>query len=258
MEEATGAQMQEKNKEKFKYEMTEILFELKGQFAKYQGEKIDYTESKVFAEELQTKVMKLSAEPVPEISCQSFADDQKWDKPVEKARVPKLDFPSISLKKEWARAVDAANVKEVPAQGAPAKRKWEKEIETASVEKIPAPVEREWKKKIEMANVKKIAFPATPAKREWKKEIETKNVPELSYHNISLEREWEKLVDKVEIETIPYPEISVEWMQKELAEIKVEAEFSLKEENMQALFDVSTQGLEAAMKELAKIIWAND
>jgi len=47
-------------------------------------------------------------------------------------------------------------------------------------------------------------------------------------------------------------------MQKELAEIKVEAEFSLKEENMQALFDVSTQGLEAAMKELAKIIWAND
>lgn len=80
MEEATGAQMQEKNKEKFKYEMTEILFELKGQFAKYQGEKIDYTESKVFAEELQTKVMKLSAEPVPEISCQSFADDQKWDK----------------------------------------------------------------------------------------------------------------------------------------------------------------------------------
>ena len=169
MEEATGAQMQEKNKEKFKYEMTEILFELKGQFAKYQGEKIDYTESKVFAEELQTKVMKLSAEPVPEISCQSFADDQKWDKPVEKARVPKLDFPSISLKKEWARAVDAANVKEVPAQGAPAKRKWEKEIETASVEKIPAPdapVEREWKKKIEMANVKKIAFPATPAKRE--------------------------------------------------------------------------------------------
>lgn len=63
---------------------------------------------------------------------------------------------------------------------------------------------------------------------------------------------------KVEIETIPYPEISVEWMQKELAEIKVEAEFSLKEENMQALFDVSTQGLEAAMKELAKIIWAND
>lgn len=83
-------------------------------------------------------------------------------------------------------------------------------------------------------------------------------MPELSYHNISLEREWEKLVDKVEIETIPYPEISVEWMQKELAEIKVEAEFSLKEENMQALFDVSTQGLEAAMKELAKIIWAND
>lgn len=238
MEEATGAQMQEKNKEKFKYEMTEILFELKGQFAKYQGEKIDYTESKVFAEELQTKVMKLSAEPVPEISCQSFADDQKWDKPVEKARVPKLDFPSISLKKEWARAVDAANVKEVPAQGAPAKRKWEKEIETASVEKIPAP--------------------DAPVEREWKKEIETKNVPELSYHNISLEREWEKLVDKVEIETIPYPEISVEWMQKELAEIKVEAEFSLKEENMQALFDVSTQGLEAAMKELAKIIWAND
>ena len=238
MEEATGAQMQEKNKEKFKYEMTEILFELKGQFAKYQGEKIDYTESKVFAEELQTKVMKLSAEPVPEISCQSFADDQKWDKPVEKARVPKLDFPSISLKKEWARAVDAANVKEVPAQGAPAKRKWEKEIETASVEKIPAP--------------------DAPVEREWKKKIETKNVPELSYHNISLEREWEKLVDKVEIETIPYPEISVEWMQKELAEIKVEAEFSLKEENMQALFDVSTQGLEAAMKELAKIIWAND
>lgn len=235
MEEATGAQTQEKNKEKFKYEMTEILFELKGQFAKYQGEKIDYTESKAFAEELQTKVKKLSAEPVPEISCQSFADDQKWDKPVEKARVPKLDFPSISLKKEWARAVDAANVKEVPAQGAPAKRKWEKEIETASVEKIPAPVERE-----------------------WKKEIETKNVPELSYHNISLEREWEKSVDKVEIETIPYPEISVEWMQKELAEIKVEAEFSLKEENMQALFDVSTQGLEAAMKQLAKIIWAND
>ena len=101
------------------------------------GKKIDYTESKVFAEELQTKVMKLSAEPVPEISCQSFADDQKWDKLVEKARVPKLDFPSISLKKEWARAVDAANVKEVPAQGAPVKRKWEKEIETASVEKIP-------------------------------------------------------------------------------------------------------------------------
>lgn len=88
-----------KEQRKFKYEMTEILFELKGQFAKYQGEKIDYTESKVFAEELQTKVMKLSAEPVPEISCQSFADDQKWDKPVEKARVPKLDFPSISLKR---------------------------------------------------------------------------------------------------------------------------------------------------------------
>ena len=215
MEEATGAQTQEKNKEKFKYEMTEILFELKGQFAKYQGEKIDYTESKAFAEELQTKVKKLSAEPVPEISCQSFADDQKWDKPVEKARVPKLDFPSISLKKEWAKAVDAANVKEVPAPD--------------------ALVEREWKKKIETANVKKIAFPATPAKREWKKSV-----------------------DKVEIETIPYPEISVEWMQKELAEIKVEAEFSLKEENMQALFDVSTQGLEVAMKELAKIIWAND
>ena len=261
MEEATGAQTQEKNKEKFKYEMTEILFELKGQFAKYQGEKVDYIESKAFAEELQTKVKKLSAEPVPEISCQSFADDQKWDKPVEKARVPRLDFLSISLKKELAKAVDAANVKEVPAQGVPAKRKWEKEIETASVEKIPAPdapVEREWKKEIETANVKKIAFPATPAKREWKKEIETKNVPELSCHNISLEREWEKSVDNVEIETIPYPEISVEWMQKELAEIKVEAEFSRKEENMQALFDVSTQDLEAAMKELAKNIWAND
>ena len=28
MEEATGAQMQEKNKEKFKYEMTEILLSL--------------------------------------------------------------------------------------------------------------------------------------------------------------------------------------------------------------------------------------
>lgn len=238
MEEAIGSQTQEKNKEKFKYEMTEILFELKGQFAKYQGEKIDYTESKAFAEELQTKVKKLSAEPVPEISCQSLSDNQKWDKPVEKASVPKLDYPSISLKKEWSKAVDAANVKEVSVPDAPAKRKWEKEIETA--------------------NVKKIAFPATLAKREWKKEIETKNVPELSYHNISLEREWEKSVDKVEIETIPYPEISVEWMQKELAEIKVEAEFSLKEENMQALFDVSIQGLEAAMKELAKIIWAND
>ena len=55
MEEATGAQTQEKNKEKFKYEMTEILFELKGQFAKYQGEKVDYIESKAFAEELSTK-----------------------------------------------------------------------------------------------------------------------------------------------------------------------------------------------------------
>lgn len=126
MEEATGAQTQEKNKEKFKYEMTEILFELKGQFAKYQGEKVDYIESKAFAEELQTKVKKLSAEPVPEISCQSFADDQKWDKPVEKARVPQLDFPSISLKKEWARAVNAANVKEVPAPDALVEREWKK------------------------------------------------------------------------------------------------------------------------------------
>ena len=99
MEEATGAQTQEKNKEKFKYEMTEILFELKGQFAKYQGKKIDYTESKVFAEELQTKVMKLSAEPVPEISCQSFADDQKWDKLVEKQECPSLTFRAFHSKK---------------------------------------------------------------------------------------------------------------------------------------------------------------
>lgn len=133
--------------------------------------------------------------------------------------------------KEWARAVDAANVKEVPAQGAPAKRKWEKEIETASVEKIPAPdapVEREWKKD-RNGQRKRSLFQLRQPKENGKRD-RNKNVPELSYHNISLEREWEKLVDKVEIETIPYPEISVEWMQKELAEIKVEAEFSLKEE----------------------------
>lgn len=37
MEEATGAQMQEKNKEKFKYEMTEILFELRGSICKISG-----------------------------------------------------------------------------------------------------------------------------------------------------------------------------------------------------------------------------
>lgn len=138
MEEVSGVQTQEKNKEKFQYEMTEILFELKGQFARYQGEKIDYSEAEAFAEKLEAKIQKLSAEPVTEISCPDVSVKNIQQVSVEPAEIPEILNSDILIRNIQPLSVKLEKIENSPVSIAVNKLKCnlQKDIGNIKVEEI--------------------------------------------------------------------------------------------------------------------------